>query len=607
MPADLLHWIFTTCYSWQISLYSLLLFSPLILANWEYMESSAELSPSALACSDFTGTNSTHADTFTSPNYPLPYPPNLMCLRKICAAPGYAIFLDFRGGFFEIESAYSPKSCPFDFLEVRNGPYGFSPLLGRFCGFSFPPLINADSGCVWLQFRSDETLQGRGFMAVHHFVRTSGMQRSLFSGLHVSILFRRHSEYDKGPTDNNRVGSQLGIIQTQEMVRNVTKTARDEVECVWKIKGQTSLHKLRLAFSVFNLAYPNECELNFLEIYETHTDSSHMVKRLCGTSASEMELSTHVVFIRLHLSRVSVADTEIEIEYYTYLRNSLCVGEYFSCGDGTCIPKALLCNGRSDCASDIDENNCVQESAYKLRFTSSPYLAVFVAFMAILTLISLGSMYWYFVKHHPPTRKQKSSFQSNHTDIHGISSAELTELTPLACNSRREPLNIGRFSPDHIVAYRRSSPNEIDKHFENPNQPHDYASRGPKLQVSFSGVSEVWNLQEKEEEKRLNSSDHSEQESLGRRYSSPKENTDIDSNDMLTKVLMPESSLLQGAFIVPSITLSTFRAPDAAGGLTKSESNNRTTSEVSTFDSNCPRVESTTEHSLKKGAREVTV
>ncbi|KFD58626.1 hypothetical protein M514_00319, partial [Trichuris suis] len=596
MPADLLHWIFTTCCSWQISLYSLLFFSPLILANWEYMESSAELSPSALACSDFTGTNSTNADTFTSPNYPLPYPPNLLCLRKICAAPGYAIFLDFRGGFFEIESAYSPKSCPFDYLEVRNGPYGFSPLLGRFCGFSFPPLINADSGCVWLQFRSDETLQGRGFMAVHHFVRTSDDTQSTTKDQPLTCAF------------SNRVGSQLGIIQTQEMVRNVTKAARDEVECVWKIKGQTSLHKLRLAFSVFNLAYPNECELNFLEIYETYTDSSHMVKRLCGTSASEMELSTHVVFIRLHLSRVSVADTEIEIEYYTYLRNSLCIGEYFSCGDGTCIPKALLCNGRSDCASDIDENNCVQESAYKLRFTSSPYLAVFVAFMAILAMISLGSMYWYFIKHHPPTRKQKSSFQTNHKDIHGIGSAELTELTPLACNSRREPLNIGRFSPDHIIAYKRSSLNEIDKHLENQSQPRDYTSRGPKFQVSFSGVSEVWNLQDKQEGKRLNNSDQSEQESLRRRYlSSPSESKDIDSNDMLTKVLMPESSLLQGGIIVPSITLSTFRAPDAAGGLTKSESNNRTNSEVSTSDNNCPAVESTTEHSLKKGAREVTV
>uniref|UniRef100_A0A5S6QBM4 CUB domain-containing protein n=1 Tax=Trichuris muris TaxID=70415 RepID=A0A5S6QBM4_TRIMR len=587
MLADLLHWIFTSCFAWQISLCSLLLFSPLILANWEFMESTAELAPSELACSDFTGGNFTGVDTtFASPNYPQPYPPNLMCLKKICAAPGYAIFLDFRGGFFEIESTYSPKSCPFDFLEVRNGPYGFSPLIGRFCGFSFPPLINADSGCIWLQFRSDETLQGRGFMAVHHFVRNVDSTQSVTRNQPATCAF------------SNRVDSQLGIIQTHEIVRNATRGARDEVDCVWKIRGQTNLHKLRLAFSVFHLAYPNECDLNFLEVYETYTDSSHMVKRLCGTSASDMELNTHVVFIRLYLSRVSVADTEIEMEYYTYLRDSLCVGEYFSCGDGTCIPKALLCNGKSDCASDIDENNCAQESTYKLRFTSSPYLAVFVVFMAIIAIVGIGSLYWYFVKQHRPARKRNGRLQANHTDARRISSGELTEFTTLACN-------IGRFSPDHMIACKKSSPAEVNRLCENQKRPYDYANRRPKVQVSFSGIPEIWNLQEKQEGETLNNSDLLEQGGTGKWCFSSGDGKNTSSSGAPTKVCMPEGSVPQGAAV--SITLTTFRTPDAADDSTKSESSNRTNSEVTVNENNLLATQSTVEHCLRKGEHEVTV
>lgn len=125
---------------------------------------------------------------FTTPNYPNDYPPNTECVRVIHAPMDYTILLDFRGNFFEIEksdeghksrisasltgggiSARDPiLNCPFDYLEVRNGAYGFSPLIGRYCGHRFPPVIAADSGSMWLLFRSDHTIQHRGFHAVHY-------------------------------------------------------------------------------------------------------------------------------------------------------------------------------------------------------------------------------------------------------------------------------------------------------------------------------------------------------------------------------------------------------------------------------------------------------
>jgi hypothetical protein len=132
---------------------------------------------------------------FATPNYPQIYPSNLECVKVIHAPIDYTILLDFRGTFFEIEQsddnnrkskqAYSINDgssqkdamlhCPFDYLEVRNGAYGFSPLIGRYCGNRFPPVIAADSGSMWLLFKSDHTIQYRGFRAVHYASPKIGM------------------------------------------------------------------------------------------------------------------------------------------------------------------------------------------------------------------------------------------------------------------------------------------------------------------------------------------------------------------------------------------------------------------------------------------------
>lgn len=136
---------------------------------------------------------------FATPNYPRNYPASLECVKVIHVPIDYTILIDFRGTFFEIEKSEgshqkwkiaqignkavqiydSSTPCPYDYLEVRNGPYGFSPLIGRYCGYRFPPVIAADSGSMWLLFKSDHTIQYRGFRAVHYATPKIGNQTFL--------------------------------------------------------------------------------------------------------------------------------------------------------------------------------------------------------------------------------------------------------------------------------------------------------------------------------------------------------------------------------------------------------------------------------------------
>jgi hypothetical protein len=70
--------------------------------------------------------------------------------------------VEFRDNF-ELEDN---ENCKYDFLEVRDGKYGYSRLIGRFCrAFPFPE-ITSSARYLWLFFHSDSSIQGSGFRAV---------------------------------------------------------------------------------------------------------------------------------------------------------------------------------------------------------------------------------------------------------------------------------------------------------------------------------------------------------------------------------------------------------------------------------------------------------
>lgn len=115
------------------------------------------------------------SDGFIQPNlistpfYPNFYPPKTECI-KVIRAPSrtHLINLDFRTKSFEIEMD-NHGGCTYDYIEIRNGPYGFSPLIGRFCGDKVPPRVIADSGAMWVYFRTDANLQYSGFQADYSY------------------------------------------------------------------------------------------------------------------------------------------------------------------------------------------------------------------------------------------------------------------------------------------------------------------------------------------------------------------------------------------------------------------------------------------------------
>lgn len=137
--------------------------------------------------------------SFTSPNFPEKYPPDRECTYIIegqCVKSSgvTCIFLPLYLKQFISCSAASPRQCidlyfdeqyaiepswecKFDYIEVRDGPFSSSPIIGRYCGQKSPMYVRSSGRYLWIKFVADSELEATGFSARYNF--TQGKRRAL--------------------------------------------------------------------------------------------------------------------------------------------------------------------------------------------------------------------------------------------------------------------------------------------------------------------------------------------------------------------------------------------------------------------------------------------
>ena len=83
------------------------------------------------------------------------------------APPGHRVRVDFSGTF-DVEQS---DDCMYDYIEMRDGPYGFSTLLGRYCGRNHPGTVISTRRSMWIAFKSDDSVEYAGFQAAFYFIK----------------------------------------------------------------------------------------------------------------------------------------------------------------------------------------------------------------------------------------------------------------------------------------------------------------------------------------------------------------------------------------------------------------------------------------------------
>jgi len=332
-------------------------------------------------CKNFTYGNPVTKEFF-SPGYPRNYPAGIKCFRTISADYGYFVRVDFRD-YFNIEPPTNEGSCDYDYLEIRDGDQGYSTLIDKYCGSNFPPIITSSGRSLWLRFVSDGTIEYQGFKAVYDFI-PNPME---------IIPFIPKCEFE--------IGGAMDYIGTANISEEHLAHAHKwgiPVDCTWIIRAEEG-KKIYLQFPLYNLNEPNDCNFNFIQIFDEKTDIEHRKRNFCGSVAESYQSETDVLFIRYFADGKGIG-SEFEA-YFTTLRKigsleefEKCPEEEYDCDDATCISKELVCNSVRNCKGGWDEEICaVEGSAIPLDFSAPHVIIILILLIMIMIGMCVGMVY----------------------------------------------------------------------------------------------------------------------------------------------------------------------------------------------------------------------
>ncbi|KAL1500986.1 hypothetical protein ABEB36_006394 [Hypothenemus hampei] len=312
---------------------------------------------------------------FYSPAYPpdsKTYPSNTNCSVVLTAPKNHVIELDFRDEF-NIEKS---PDCKNDYLEVRDGQYGFNNVLLHSCGVNeFPPNVRSSNRHLWVYFKSDENIEGSGFRAVFDFVpRVNKSSNPEIIECKKEISYKEEGNFSRDDIPSNifEFGIKHGL----------------PIDCIWIITVREEC-RIQLQFANFKLDSPNDCESNFVEVFSNDTINSK--KKFCGSIADTVlsDEKHNVLIVRFYSqhyrNKTTFAANFTAFRQYTRDKSRIknCKENEFDCDDSTCISDTLRCNGFYNCRFRWDEDNCHGSESWAL--TDDHIVIIMVIFSLILT------------------------------------------------------------------------------------------------------------------------------------------------------------------------------------------------------------------------------
>ena len=295
---------------------------------------------------------------------------------------GQVIRVDFRDQF-DLEPH---DGCIYDFLEVRDGAHGYSPLVDRYCGRLFPPVITSSERHLWLRFSSDDNIEYTGFRAVYQF-----------------LIDTRPTRPDLGPCRFQVQDMLDGTFGRNDIPDEMVQYSRDyqvPLDCTWTVTVAET-QKIQLSFPAYSLVAANECDLNYIEIFGEKTDLQHRLKHFCGSAVEVVLSKGNVIHLRFFAQPVAIRSTfEVLFTAVTLYRETeglaKCNASEFDCEDAVCIDNSLRCNGRLNCKFRYDEENC--KIVHKKAISSDHIIIILTILSVTIFGLCFGCFYKCFLK-----------------------------------------------------------------------------------------------------------------------------------------------------------------------------------------------------------------
>ncbi|XP_070536661.1 cubilin-like [Ptychodera flava] len=199
----------------------------------------------------------------TTPNYPDNYDPNRECIWTVTAPTGIQIMVNIS----DIDMEYHAE-CKYDYLEIRNGAYQSSPLIGKFCGSeAVPQVFPSHSNRLYIKFKSDASLSGRGFRI----------------------------EYDATSTG---CGAELTGPTGSFTSPNYPSPYGHGAECAWLITVASG-SVVTLFFVDFDLESHSSCNYDYVRVYDGTDETAPLLENMCSGQVPVPVSSTeNVMFVK---------------------------------------------------------------------------------------------------------------------------------------------------------------------------------------------------------------------------------------------------------------------------------------------------------------------
>ncbi|XP_058698621.1 CUB domain-containing protein 2 isoform X1 [Poecile atricapillus] len=206
----------------------------------------------------------------TSPRYPESYPNDAECRWSIGGAGGGGpltlVFADFQmeGG----------QGCGFDYVALFDGPTVTAPRLGRYCGSARPPRTISSTPHLFIIFKSDFNIGGRGFKA--HFY--SGECQEVFTTIKGNFSSPQYPNF----YPNN-------------------------LKCQWSIQLPPG-YRVKVFFLDMELegrsSLTGGCDYDHLSAFDGGTENGSLLGRWCGReSLAPVTSRSNQLLLVLHTDR----------------------------------------------------------------------------------------------------------------------------------------------------------------------------------------------------------------------------------------------------------------------------------------------------------------
>lgn len=237
---------------------------------------------------------------FESPMHPQTYIANMECIWNITVEQNRVIELKFT--LMDTEVCWR---CECDGVEIYDGNNSSAPLIGRYCGRGLlPPLIKSRGNELYVRFKSDSGLHGRGFKAAYRTTLgedqgCGGMIVNSTSGEIVSPDIDGNGKYEPN------LDCWWHIIGLDGQVVKLTFVRLDIEE------RTTNISRLR-------------CSYDFLEIRDGISIYNPLIDKYCGsTLPAQITASSNQLLLHFH-SDGRLNKAGFKITYTTV--NSTCGG-----------------------------------------------------------------------------------------------------------------------------------------------------------------------------------------------------------------------------------------------------------------------------------------